>query len=59
MEPFLERVLALCQLLLDKEQDDMHRNMDGVCKPHLHIVIKWDPLWLTRKVKLVAVDGPT
>jgi len=29
VEPFLEPVVGLCQALLDKDQQDMHRNMDG------------------------------
>ena len=29
VEPFLEPVLALCQALLDKDQRDMHRNLEG------------------------------
>ena len=29
VEPFLEPVLALSQALLEKDQQDMHRNMDG------------------------------
>ena len=29
MEPFLEPVLKLCRALLDKDQQEMHRNMEG------------------------------
>ncbi|KAL0019961.1 hypothetical protein WJX79_009290 [Trebouxia sp. C0005] len=29
VEPFLEPVVGLCQALLDRDQQDMHRNMDG------------------------------
>lgn len=33
VEPFLEPVLGLCQALLDRDQQDMHRNMDGMPSP--------------------------
>ena len=29
VEPFLEPVLGLCQALLDKDQQEMHCNMEG------------------------------
>ena len=33
VDPFLEPVLGLAQALLEKDQQDMHRNMDGIGHP--------------------------
>lgn len=30
VDPFLEPVLGLAQALLEKDQQEMHRNMDGI-----------------------------
>ena len=45
VDPFLEPVLGLSQALLEKDQQDMHRNMDGTpasptaCLRHLDMVL--------------------
>ena len=41
VEPFLEPVLGLCQALLDRDQQDMHRNMDGM--PPLRLYLPLPP----------------